>query len=132
LGVAVARLGPALTAGRLLGLGLGLLIGLTLLYALLLALTGLVFWSAGFLFTWVLDGLLQMARYPVGLYPGWLRLFLTWIVPVGLITTVPAQALTGTLPPGLLAVAAAFSLALLLGASALFRAGVRRYASASS
>ena len=36
-----------------------------------------------------------MGRYPVGLYPGWLRLVMTWIVPVGVMTTVPAQALTG-------------------------------------
>ena len=49
------------------------------------------------LFTWVFDGIFQMARYPVGMYPGWLRLVLTWIVPVGVITTVPAQALTGSL-----------------------------------
>ena len=55
------------------------------------------------LFTWVFDGLFQMARYPVGMYPGWLRLVLTWIVPVGVITTVPAQALTGALSPPALA-----------------------------
>jgi hypothetical protein len=58
-------------------------VGVTILYAILLAFTGLVFWSPGFLFTWVFDGVFQMARYPVGLYPGWLRLALTWVVPVG-------------------------------------------------
>ena len=71
-----------------------------------------------------------MARYPVGLYPGWLRLLLTWVVPVGIMTTVPAEALTGALSPSRLAGSTA--LALLIGASALFRFGVRRYASASS
>ena len=73
-----------------------------------------------------------MARYPVGLYPGWLRLVLTWVVPVGVMTTVPAQALTGSLSPGALLGACALALALLVGASALFRTGLRRYASASS
>jgi len=54
------------------------------------------------LFTWVFDGIFQMVRYPVGLYPGWLRLVLTWVVPVGVMTTVPAQALTGDLLSGVL------------------------------
>jgi hypothetical protein len=44
--------------------------GATILYAILLAFTGLVFWSPGSLFTWVFNGVFQMARYPVGLYPG--------------------------------------------------------------
>ena len=41
---------------------------------------------------------MQMARYPVGVYPGWLRMVLTWIIPVGLMTTLPAQALTAGVP----------------------------------
>jgi ABC-2 type transport system permease protein len=79
-----------------------------------------------------LDGLFQMARYPVGLYPSWLRMVLTWLVPVGIMTTIPAQALTGALPAATLAASLAAALVLLLAASALFRLGLRRYASASS
>lgn len=97
----------------------------------MLAFTGLVFWSPGFLFTWVF-GIFQMARYPVGLYPGWLRLVLTWVVPVGMMTTVPAQALTSELPAGMLIGSVALATVLVIGASALFRVGLRRYASASS
>jgi ABC-2 type transport system permease protein len=106
--------------------------GVTILYAILLAFTALVFWSPGFLFTWVFDGLFQMARYPLGLYPGWLRLVLTWVVPVGIITTIPAQALTGTLSAGMLAAAVGLALLLSLGASLFFRLALQRYASASS
>ena len=73
-----------------------------------------------------------MARYPVGLYPGWLRLALTWVVPVGLITTLPAQALSGALAPGMLAGGSCLALGLFFGATVLFRRGLRRYASASS
>ncbi|MGD9101595.1 MAG: ABC-2 family transporter protein, partial [Anaerolineae bacterium] len=106
--------------------------GVTVLYAVLLTFAGLVFWSPGFLFTWVFDGLFQLARYPVGMYPGWLRLTLTWIVPVGVMTTIPAQALGGELSAGTLAGGLALATALLVGASLLFRSGLRRYASASS
>jgi ABC-type uncharacterized transport system permease subunit len=47
-------------------------------------------------------------------------------------TGVPAQALSGDLPPGLLFGSLALAAGLLVGASALFRVGLRRYASASS
>jgi ABC-2 type transport system permease protein len=88
--------------------------------------------SPGFLFTWLIDGIFQMARYPVRLYPDWLRLLLTWVVPVGVMTTVPAQALTGKLRAGIMIGSVMLALVFLLGASALFRIGLRRYASASS
>ena len=63
----------------------------------LLAPARLIFWSPGFLFTWVFDGILQMARYPIGIYPAWLRLVLTWIVPVRAMATVPADVFRGDL-----------------------------------
>jgi ABC-2 type transport system permease protein len=129
---AVMQPGHVLTAGRLLAFTLALGASVAILYALLLAFTALVFWSPGFLFTWLFNGIFQMARYPVGIYPGWLRLVLTWIVPVGMMTTVPAQALTGELAPPLLLGSIALAAAMLIAASAFFRAGLRRYASASS
>ena len=132
LGAAAIKLGGALTLVRLVTFLVALGAGVTILYAILLAFTGLVFWSPGFLFTWVFNGIFQMARYPVEVYPGWLRLVLTWVVPVGVMTTVPAQALTGDLSVGMLIGSAALATALLVGASALFRSGLRRYASASS
>ncbi len=132
LAIALSRLSQALTAVRLVSFMVALGAGVTILYAILLAFTALVFWSPGFLFTWVFDGLFQMARYPLGLYPGWLRLWLTWVIPVGVITTVPAQALTGALSAGRLAATVGLALALLVGASLFFRLALRRYASASS
>lgn len=132
LGVAVVQLGQSLTLARLATFLVALGTGVMILYAILLAFTGLVFWVPGFLFTWVFDGIFQMARYPVGLYPGWLRLVLTWIVPVGVMTTVPAQALTGELPAGMLTGSVVLATVLVIGASVLFRFGLHRYASASS
>ena len=130
--VAVAGLSQAVTVGQIIAFVITLSAGVTILYAILLTFAGLVFWSPGVLFTWVFDGLFQLARYPVGLYPGWLRLVLTWIVPVGIITTVPAQALTGALSIELLIGSVMFAVVLLISASLIFRAGLRRYASASS
>ncbi len=132
LGVAMTRSGLALSPARGLVFVIALFASLAVMYAILLAFAALVFLSAGVLFTWIFDALYQMARYPVGIYPSWLRLVLTWIVPVGIMTTVPAQALSGEASPGLLAGAVALALGLLFAASALFRLTLRRYASASS
>jgi ABC-2 type transport system permease protein len=132
LGTAVVKLETPLTLARTATFLIALGAGVTILYAILLAFTSLVFWSPALLYTWIFDAVFQMARYPVGLYPGWLRLALTWVVPVGVMTTVPAQALTGELSAGMLIGSVALATALLVGASALFRFGLRRYASASS
>ena len=115
-----------------------LLFGITLfasvltLYALLLAFSSLVFWSPGFLFTWVFDALFQLARYPVGIYPPALRFLLTWIIPVGLITTIPAMALSGKTQWLTVTLAILVSILLFGAASWLFQKGIRRYHSASS
>lgn len=132
LGTAVSNMQTTLTTTQILSFLLALAAGLLILYAILLAAASLVFWNPGFMITWVFDSIFQMARYPIGIYPGWLRLVLTWIIPVGLITTVPAAALSGDLLPGLLAGSLLFSLLLVVAASLLFRTGLRRYASASS
>jgi ABC-2 type transport system permease protein len=132
VGVAISRTGQALTSWHMITFLVALCVSLVVLYALLLAFSGLVFWSAGFLFTWVFDGLFQLARYPVGLYPGWTRFLLTWIIPVGIMTTIPAQALNGNLSITTLLGAVILALVLLTGATAIFQTGLRRYTSASS
>ena len=106
--------------------------GMTMIYAILLAFTGLIFWSPGFYFTWVFNALFQLARYPVNLYPGWLRLTLTWVLPVAFMTTIPAQALIGTVSTTMLIASLVLALVFLAGASAVFRIGLRQYASVSS
>ncbi len=132
LGLAAAQLEQSLGPLRLATFVLTLTVGVAILYAILLTFSALTLWNPGFLFTWVFDGLFRLARYPVGLYPGWVRLVLTWIVPVGLMTTVPAQALTGSLSGTALAASLVAATALLVASSLLFRLGLRRYASASS
>jgi ABC-2 type transport system permease protein len=132
LGGAAARLAAPMPLERLPLFLLALVSGVGVLYALLLGFTTLIFWSPGVLFTWLFDAVFQMARYPLGLYPGWVRMALTWVIPVGVITTLPAQALTGALTgPGVLLFALLAALLVAI-ASAVFRAGLKQYKSASS
>ena len=111
---------------------IALLAALVTLYAILLAFSALVFWSPGFLFTWVFDSIFQLARYPISIYPPVIKVLLTWIIPIAVITTIPAQALSGQ--SGISAVLTALSVAviLFLFASWMFQKGIKRYHSASS
>jgi len=129
---AVIQLGVTLSLGQVLAFLLTLFSGILILYAILLAFAALIFWSPGVLFTWVFDGIFQLGRYPLGMYPGWLKLILTWVVPVGVITTIPAQALLGSLTLPSLLTSLGLALVLVTAASILFRVGLKRYASASS
>lgn len=132
LGVAVTQLGQALSVGQVSAFLCTMFASVAVLYAILLIFTALVFWGPGMLFTWVFDAIFQLARYPIGVYPGWLQFALTWILPVAVLTTIPAQALTGDITPGVLLASLALATLLLIGASVLFRVGLRRYKSASS
>lgn len=129
---AVVRMHEALTLPNIGLFLLTLVAAIGILYAILLAFSALVFWSPGVMFTWIFDGVFQLGRYPLGLYPGWVRLALTWIIPVGVITTIPAQALSGDLSMNQLALILLMSVVLVFCASLFFKAALRRYASASS
>lgn len=132
LGSGAMRLGAAVTWGHVTGFILALGAGVVILYSLLLGLTSLVFWGPGFMYTWLFDSLYQMARFPVGLYPSWLRFTLTWIIPVAFMTTLPVEALRGNITAGMLAAGTGVAIVVFAGASLLFSQALQRYASASS
>ena len=79
-----------------------LLAGLVIVYSFLLMLSTCAFWFVK------LDNILVIfqalfgnaGRWPVTIFPGWLRALLTFAVPVAFAVTVPAQALTGQLDLG--------------------------------
>lgn len=80
----------------------------------------------------VLQALLDTGRYPSAVYPVWLRVIVTFVIPVALATSVPVRALRGELAwPQILAFLAVGAGAVLVAIRA-WKAGVRRYAGASS
>jgi ABC-2 type transport system permease protein len=74
----------------------------------------------------------EAGRWPVSLYPGWLRYGLTFVVPVAFATTVPAEALTGRLTWETSVGAVVFAIVLLLVSRLFWRVGLRHYAGASA
>jgi ABC-2 type transport system permease protein len=110
-----------------------LILGGIMIYCFWLILTTTGFWLIRI---WELvnlfQGLYAAGRWPVTIYPQWLRIGLTFLVPVAFAVTVPAEALTGRLTP--LTLLGAFGLTILLAALSRFiwRLGVRSYSGASA
>ena len=74
----------------------------------------------------------ETGRFPVSVYPGWMRGVLTFVIPIAFITTFPAAAVLGQAKPHLVLVSMLIA-ALLLTASVLFwQFALRHYSSASS
>ena len=98
-----------------------------------LALTTLVFWFVRVAnVTMIFNLFFQTGRYPIEVYPFWLRQLLTFVFPVAFVTTVPAQAVTGRDPSWLVWVAPVIAVVALLAATRFWRFGLSRYTSASS
>ena len=75
--------------------------GAIVIYSLWIVLIALTFWFTKFdNNVTILQALLDAGRYPVTVYPVWLRIIVTFIIPVAVATTVPLQALRGDLTPG--------------------------------
>lgn len=107
--------------------------GLVVLYSVWLVLISAVFWFTKFDNNITLmNALADSGRYPTGVYPTWLRLLVTFVIPIGLATTVPLQALRGELTLWQVLACLAGGAATFVVASAIWRAGTRRYAGASA
>ena len=107
--------------------------GVAVMYALALAVQCLAVWSIGAEgLDDVIQGVVEAARFPVDVYRGMVRAFLTFIIPVALLTTFPAEALLGRASPSLLAIAVAVAIALLGITSRLWTWSLRRYSGASA
>jgi ABC-2 type transport system permease protein len=80
----------------------------------------------------IFQSLYEAGRWPLSLYPGWLRYGLTFIVPVAFAVTIPAEALTGRLSWENLSIAIALAIIFLVVSRAFWRRGLRRYSGASA
>jgi ABC-2 type transport system permease protein len=74
----------------------------------------------------------EAGRYPIEIYPPWLRGALTYVIPIVFIIGVPAEALAGR--AGLASVLGALAVGglSLVGSSLFWRFGLRFYSGASS
>lgn len=133
VGYAISQLRTSIGPLEALAFAVALGLGALMIYCFWLVLTTIAFWIVRIdeiheLF----EGVYQSGRWPVTLYPGWLRISLTFLVPIAFAVTVPAQALTGRLTPEMLLLAAGFALVLLVATRWFWRIGLKHYSGASA
>jgi len=133
LAVAMGQLGATIGLAEAAAFLLALLSGVTIIYSFLLILATCAFWLVR------LDNILviyqsmyEAGRWPIGIYPPWLRVVLTFLVPVGFAVTVPAESLVGRMTLSTLAGAVTLAVTLPLVARWFWRIGIRHYSGASA
>ncbi len=128
----MAALGRLTPATALLAL-LFLLCGAAVLYAVWFMLTTTAFWFVKVEnIPELFHAVFAAGRFPISAFPPWLRLLLTFVVPVAFITSIPAQAAVGRLDWATGAEAVAAAAAALALSRAFWRFALRSYTSASS
>ncbi len=130
---ALIRLGEKIGGWQTAGFFGALAAGGVIVYSFWLILASLSFWFVR------VENLLEIfrsmyeaGRWPISLYPGWLRFGLTFIVPVAFATTIPAEVLTGRLNGWTLAMAVGLAVLLFILARVIWKQGLKRYSGASA
>lgn len=138
LGLAVVifglvQVGVEIGVGPALLFVVSLLFGIMLVYSLLLGLVTLAFWFVRvenlLAIFWAFT---EAGRFPVDVYPLWLRVSLSTIVPIGIAVTAPANVIAGRMDWIAVAMLGAGTVLAVGFASALWRWGLRSYTGASA
>jgi ABC-2 type transport system permease protein len=110
-----------------------LVVGALLIYCFWLVIATLAFWIVD---TWsiieLFDGVYQTGRWPVSIYPVWLRVGVTFLFPLAFAITVPAEAVTSRLEWSTVGLALGFALAFFAFTRWWWGFGLRRYSGASA
>lgn len=81
---------------------------------------------------YLFGSIFDFARWPVNVFKGAFRVLFTFVIPLGIMTTYPAEALLGSLAPRTAALSFAGSIAFAIVARAVWSRAIGRYTSASS
>ena len=109
------------------------MVGIIIYYSILITIASLVFKMEKFEAMWAINGLLsEPLTVPFEVFPRGVRVPLTYLLPIAFVVYVPAQSLVGRLNWHTVLLACLLCGTALLVASYAWRAGLRRYTSASS
>jgi ABC-2 type transport system permease protein len=131
--VAIVQLRTTVGIGEALAFAAMLLLGGIMIYSFWLILATGAFWLVRMdevqeLF----QGVYRAGQYPIAVYPGWLRVGLTFLIPLAFAVTVPAEAITSRLDGPTVVLTAIVAGLLLGGSRVFFRLGLRHYSGASA
>jgi len=131
--VALAQLGEQIGLFQAATFGVALVAGGTIVYSFWMILATCAFWfvkTENILV--IFQAMYNAGRWPVTIYPGWLQVILTFLVPITFAVTVPAEALTGRLTLQTLLLAIALAFVLFFIARRFWQYGIRFYSGASA
>ena len=80
----------------------------------------------------LLDGIYEAGRWPISLYPTWLRLTLTFLVPLAFAVTVPAEVVASRFDGTSLVWSPAITVGFVVVSRLAWKWGIRNYAGASA
>jgi ABC-2 type transport system permease protein len=133
IGVAVAQLQTRMEVLQVLAFIVALIMGAVMLYCVWLIVTSIAFWVIRVSeIVNLFEGLYAAGRWPVGVYPDWLRTGLTFLVPVAFAVTVPAEAMTNRLTPETMLFAFGLTVMFVFLARLVWLVGLRSYSGASA
>jgi ABC-2 type transport system permease protein len=133
LAIAVVQMKSQVGPGEVLAFLGALILGGIMIYCFWLILATTAFWLIS---VWELvnlfEGLYAAGRWPVTIYPDWLQIGLTFLVPVAFAVTVPAEALTQRLTGLRMVDALGLTIFFIALARFIWWLGVRSYSGASA
>jgi ABC-2 type transport system permease protein len=133
LGVGLSRIATDVGPADAAAFAVALVLGAVLIYCFWPVVATVAFWVVNM---WhaveLFDGVFQTGRWPIGIYPAWLRYSVTFLVPIAFAVTVPAEALTSRLDWQTLLLAVVFAVVLFTATRWFWRFGLRRYSGASA
>lgn len=107
--------------------------GALIIYSLWIVLIALTFWFVKFdNNVTILQALMDAGRYPATVYPPWLRLIITYLIPIAVATTIPLKGLRGDLSAAQVMLFMSIALIAFWVATRFWKAGIRQYSGASS
>lgn len=80
----------------------------------------------------LLGGIYEAGRWPVSIYPIWLRGSLTFVIPLAFAVTVPAETLSGRVDAWWLVIAVGVTVVMAAVSRLIWRWGIRNYSGASA
>jgi ABC-2 type transport system permease protein len=131
--IGISMAGDAIAPVQILIFVLLAISGMIVIYSIWIVLIALTFWFTKFdNNVTIMQALLDSGRYPVSVYPVWLRILITYVIPIAVATTIPLQGLRGDLNFGRVLIFLAIGISSFLVASRVWKAGLKRYSGASS
>lgn len=107
--------------------------GMAILYCVWISITTITFKVVRFdPMIKMLDGIYQAGRWPVTIYPGWLRAGLTVIVPLAFAVTVPAETISARIEPVWFVWTLVATVVAAVVTRLIWRWGIRSYSGASA